>query len=561
MRTAFLRRDDEVGCISARYELRDRFAQQWQATSPELVDHLLRHKHFRDGLLARWTADDLHDAVLAIARLSASEAPQDLRETLRHWIDFLQEQNLLMSPEPRTELHAAIDAAATALAAGNLPFDHEPTFYAEWLPPMRVRDETAALAEGASTEGVERMRDLLTWLGTGRALAEFRDGSAEAEIGGTANDVILILHWAAAGELVEFEDDTVHRTETGTSLLRDKESLWERMWDTVVPALTESVSENDIPRAAARTPATDDEIVETVVETTLRHTYQHTDPVPFEWLVDTIAQRLHDQAAESDPVSESVRARVHVLLHFLHRALGMIGLVRTYSTTDPQQTERIRRAFPAGTDPDLTMVELLPVGVWAARHALARAGFVAPTVEEVAALPAEVMVLTVPNSPDDVVEDVIETWIEHRGARAACRELTELLGRVDDPVVRMLTLHALERTGRDGVEAAQELTDDPLAGPALRLWLQGRPGADSVRLHEDDELRMSLDAMALSAFADVGELLALFAQWSPDEQQQVLDQIRTSGHTGSADILRTLAGHSTEPELARAANDALRTLT
>lgn len=560
MRTAFLRSDDENACVNAQHELRDRFGQQGQG-APEIVGDLLRYKHSRDGLLARWSTDDLHHAVLATPRLSEAGTPRDVTGTLHHWIDFLYEQDLLMSPESRTELQAVIDTADTALEAGSLPLGQEPMSHAEWLPPMRVRDETAALAEGASTEGVQRMRSLLAWLDTGHALAEFRDGSAEAAIGGTADDVMLFLHWAAADELVEVEDDTVHRTESGTNILQDDELLWDRMWKTVVPAITEAVSDSDIPRAAARTPATDDEILEAVVDTTLRHTYSHTDPVPFEWLVDTVAQRLHDQAVKPDAGSGPVRARVHALLHFLLRALGTIGIVRTYSTTDPQRTERIRRASPAGTDPDLTMVELLPAGVWAARHMLTDAGFVAPTVEEVAALPAEVMVLTVPHSPDDVVEDVHETWIEHRGTRAASRELTQLLRRVDDPVVRMLALHALEGTGRDGVEAAQEVTDDPLAGPSVRLWLQGRPGADGVRLHEHDELRMSLDAMALSAFADVPELLALFAQWSPDEQQQVLDRIRTSGHTGSADILRILASNSTDPDLAGAANRALRTLT
>ena len=119
MRTAFIHGETERFEVS-RFELVTLFTQHHpDQVSAGLAMLLLRDKFARDGLLAHWTEDD-------VLRFVAGTAPREvllredwsrLPEFAHRWLDFLDEEGLLTG-DPLTELHAAVEAATPRYLAG-----------------------------------------------------------------------------------------------------------------------------------------------------------------------------------------------------------------------------------------------------------------------------------------------------------------------------------------------------------------------------------------------------------------------------------------------------------
>ena len=215
-------------------------------------------------------------------------------------------------------------------------------------------------------------------------------------------------------------------------------SLWTRLWKSF-PEL-EGVFADEHPDSVFADEDAD-AFAELLAEV-LCLLYSQSDAVPVELLVRSVAEALAETAATEDPGSEPVR---EVLERVLDQWESM-GALRRFTTSSPEQVALIGAVAPAGAESDRTVVELLPLGVWAARESLRESGFTAPTVDELLDEPAEVLALALATSPADVVEEVVAGWVERRGAPAAAAEIAALLRGVDDPAVRLNALVLLEHT-------------------------------------------------------------------------------------------------------------------
>ncbi|MFR9730545.1 hypothetical protein ACL03H_15075 [Saccharopolyspora sp. MS10] len=594
MRTVFPHGDGDRFAASAA-ALSERFGARPEV--PGLVDVLLRDKCARDGLLARWTAADL-------SRLLTEVVPRHLvlprwsavPELLHDWIDFLDAEGLLMAgSDPVRVLHAAIEAAAPAcLAAMADPAEWGPEkFWAlsarehgvevgaaaeferfvrrvddgevdldlellrgieeraereplpvpvRWLPPMRVPVEATPDVEAARTPIAGVMAALHRWAGRRRPLGDGVELGAELDC--PPELARLFAVWAQRVHLVRIIDDRVVPGAIGTALLAEPGVLWTRLWESF--ALLDEVTG---PESGAMDRLLDGEdVFPELVRAVLGALYAHTDALPFEQVVSLVLRAL----AEDDGEARPVLARV------VERVLGLwerMGVLRRYRTELPEAVARIE-AFAPGS-PDRTMVELLPLGVRAAHGSLRAFGFVAPTVPEAVALPAEVLVLVLPGSPPDVLEEVVSGWIAARGRAAAAAELGELLRRVDDPELRLGALWLLEHTGDEGVLVVRGLRSDPGCGAAARMWLRVRPGEREVELRPGDELVVALDAMAVTAQEDAAAFLAEFRTRSTPDQLTVLDELVRAEHARADLVLGVVAAEHPDEQVSRAARRCL----
>ncbi|WP_243790526.1 hypothetical protein [Saccharopolyspora gloriosae] len=601
MRTVFLHGDVDRFAATAA-ELSERFGAR--AEVPGLVDTLLRDKCARDGLLARWTTTD-------VTRLLTEVVPRHLvlprwsavPELLHDWVDFLAAERLLMSGSaPVPALHAAIDRAAPEyLAAMADPAEWGPEKFwslaarehgvdlgsdgafarfvesvddgvvdldrdllraieeraereglpvpAYWLPPMRVPDESTPDTEAARTGIVARMAELHGWIGAGRGKDEF--GDLAGALGCDLPAMRLTLEWAVRVHLVRVVGDRVVRSAISGALLAEPGVLWTRLWQMFV--LLDEVLDAEAEVLDGLLGGED--AFPEVVQAMLSALYTDTEAVPLEQVVSLVAHALaEDGAVEGETRAAVARVVVRVLDQW-----ELMGMLRRHATELPELLERIE-AFAPGGEADHTVIELMPLGVWAAHGALREFGFIAPTLDEVVESPAEVVVLALPGSPPDVVEEVVAAWVGSRGRAAASLELAELLRRVDDPEVRLGALWLLEHTGDEGVAAVLDLREDPVCGPAARMWLRVRPNGQEVELRDGDELVVALDTMVVTAREDTAAFLADFRTHTTPDQLAVLDEITRTGDARADLVLGVVAAEHPDERVSKAAKRCLNRL-
>lgn len=542
-------------------------------------------------------------------------------EYLHLWVDFLDDAELLVLGDSAVpELHAAIERAApvflaamaepaewgpekfwvvtmrehqvdqedenavegfhAAIEDGEIEVDEsvvddieerdalertsEPAF---WLPPAAVPEEEAPAIYAPGTEILGRMRALHEWVGAGRQLdadgepdaSEVDDLIAEAGLGDHFEAEILI-EWAKHADLVRVVSNRLVPTQISTGLLAEPGLLWTRLWQCFL-LLDELFGAE---AAEAGLPAEGAETFLGLVQEALCRLYSQTEEVPLELLVDLSLRSLREDAGLSAEHGESavddVLAQREVLRRTLRRVLGQwesMGAVRRFVTSQDEQLEVIDEAVLEGVEPDHTMLELTPLGMVAARGSVQAFGFIAPTVDEMVHHSAEVLVLATPAGSPDVIEEVLTAWIDQRGARQASSELAALLHRVDDPAVRLTALSFLEHTGQDGVTAALGLCEDPLAGPAVRMWLRTRPIPEEIPTRPGDELMFSLDGMAITAIDDADSFLIEFREQPTTDQIALIDDIPRTNHAKAGTVLEVIAeGHPDE----RVAGAARRSL-
>jgi hypothetical protein len=598
MRTAFIH--GEVDRFdAARDELVDRFAR----SRPELdagwlVESLLDDKFTRDGLLARWTEADLVRFLVGVVpRRLVVPRWSLVPDALHQWLDFLAEEGLLTSPSPVAELHAALDRAVPdylaamaeptewglekfwrttmcelgvdtddpqavaefydAVDAEEVDFDAEVFEEIErrnsdasaepalWLPPVDLTEVEPHRAVAANSPIMQRMRTVVEWVGDGqdpsdvdKLVAALGDSG-----GGDPAAADLLLEWAERAGLIRSAGDVLVPTLIAEPLLAEPELLWTRLWQRFV--LIDDVFHDELDGLSD-----DEDALPEIVQAALSLLYSRTDAVPLESMV-TMACDLLGTAEPAD--RESVRG---VMQRMLVQWEAMRA-VRCQVTTAPEEIEALEADLPDEVEADHTLVELLPPGQWAARGSLRAFGFQVPTVDDVVSCPAELLALVAADTPAEVQQVLIPRWIEQRGARQAGAELAALLRRVDDPTIRLAALGLLEHTGDDGVSAVRELVEDPIGGPAARMWLQSRPGSTENTARPGDELLFSLDGLAAALDEDVDLFLAEFSRQPEPEQLALVEEIAATDHGSAGDILAVLAEHHPEEAIATAAQAAL----
>lgn len=620
MRTVFVHGEVEQHA-EARELLVERFLRWRAGESADLVrefaELLLDDKLARDGLLARWTERDLERFLTEVVprRVALRSAWSAVPEFLRLWVEFLSETGMLVSGgSSLAELRAAVDRAEPDYLAamaepaawsmekfwaetmaehgvdvddeqevlgflelverGDVELDEEALEAVEerdaleddesqpayWLSPVSVLDGDTPGEQAPGTAVLSRMEALHGWVGEGRAL---RDGALDesdeddlaAALGGDEPvdrfEVELLLEWAQRAGVLRVAGGRLVRSSISAGLREQPGLLWTRLWE-VFPELDQVFAEQHPDSVFA---AEDGAAFTVVLAEALCVLYAQSDAVPVELMVRLLAEALAESSSD-DPDAEPVRPVLERLL----AQWESMGVLRRFATGDPDQLAVIESVAPAGQEADRTAVELLPLGSWAARKSLRESGFVAPTVDEMVEQPAEVVSLVLALSPPDVVEEVVTAWVEARGSAAASEEVAALLRSVDDPAVRLNAFGLLERTGQDGVAAAVALTGDPVAGPAARMWLQARPVPSEVPTQPGDDLKFSLDAMAVTLAADPEAFLAEFREQPTTSQIAVVDEIPRTGHARADQVLREIADEHPDGRVARAAQRALEQL-
>ncbi|GAA2814227.1 hypothetical protein [Saccharopolyspora taberi] len=591
MRTVFLHGEVEQ-YERARSALAERFAE-WSDGRPAcgLVEFLLDDKLSADGLLARWTEDDLRRFLVRSAprRLLLAEGWAAVPEFLAAWISFLDDTGLLTSDRPVRALLAAVERASPAylaamadpaewgadkfwsvvlhehgvdaddedavetffetLESGEVDVDEslaetveerdtaeaagEPAF---WLPPRHV--------EEVPLDVPARLRELHTRLASEQRRFDLDEVAGLLEV--DRFEAGLLVEWARQAGLVRVVGERLTPTHISAAVLAEPELLWTRLWQTFV-LLDEYFGGEPglLPEGG--------ELFGELVQAALCGLYSSTGAVALEHLVGAISDDVLDPVEESRDRSEALR-RTLVRMFDQWAALGV---VRTGVTTDAEQIAAIESAVPAGVTAERTVVQLTKPGLFAARGSLQAFGFVAPTVEDMAQYPVEVLVLALPESPPEVAEVLVSDWLGRLGARGGAQELAALLRRADDPAVRLAALWLLEQTGEEGVAVARDLADDPVAGPAVRMWLQARPSSDEVVARPGDELLLELDGMAVAVAGDAGRFLAEFQQRPTADQIALIDRIPETAHVGVPALLSVIAEEHPDESVAGAARRGL----
>lgn len=599
MRTAFIH--GEVDRFeAAREELIDAFDR----SRPELdagwlAGCLLDDKFTRDGLLACWTEEDLVRFLVEVVPRKLIVARWSLvPDFLHQWLGFLSEEGLLTSPSPLDELHEVVERAVPdylaamaeptewgvekfwgttmrelgvdaedpqavsaffdAVDAEEIDFDSEefeeierrdalesPSQPALWLPPIDLVHVEPHRAIAAESPIMQRIRTVLEWVGDGRDPSDVDElvAALAERCGDDAEDADLLLEWAERAGLVRSAGDLLVPTAIAEPLLAEPELLWTRLWQRFV--LIDDVFHTELDGLSEG----EDALLE-IVQAALSVLYSRTEAVPVELIVVMACDLL---AADEPEDREAVRGVVRRML----AQWEAMQAVRCHVTTAPEEIEALEEFVPDGVDADHTVVELLPPGLWAARESLRAFGFQVPAVDDLVGCPAELLALVVADASADVARVLIPQWIERLGAARASAELAALLRRVDDPTIRLAALGLLEHTGEDGVSAVRELTEDAVAGPAARMWLQARPTSTENTARPGDELLFSLDGMAAALDEDVDLFLAEFAQQPEPEQVELVKEIAATAHRSAGEILAVLAEHHAEEVVAAAAQAAL----
>lgn len=600
MRTAFIHGETEQFAV-AKAELITRCSghAEGEDIAPQ-ASCLLDGKFTRDGLLTWWSTEDVERYLLRWAPRELqlpdfSAAPRFLHA----WLDFLQEEGLLSTPDTPEELHEAVEDLTAAhkaamadpgewgaekfWAATMLEFgldtgdpeavlgfmtgvesgeidvdtdlaeqieerDDEVEQPAVWLPPVVLPEDDPQRAEAERTEALARAAAVVEWVGTGRPLDSDVSELAE-QLGTDGFETGALLEWVRQAGLLRVAGEQLVPSVVAGPLLAEPGLLWDELWRAVqqlADVLAEPLDELDDPAEA----------FSDVLRSVLTALYVREEPVAAEVLAETATELLtagaddedededeegdDEESEEESPEAEvdDVREVVRALLS-LWSALGAV------------------RALPDADDPEAEVVELTPLGIGAARETLRESGYRAPLADELIPYPAEVLALVAADADADVLGALVPEWIEFRGAEQAAEQLVALLRRVDDPGLRITALWLLEQVGEPGIEAAAGLAEDPVAGHAVRVWLQGRQEGTEVRLEADDELLFVLDGMSAVAEESPETVLEEFQEWTVDQQLAVVEKLPSSGHAGAGQLLAVLAELHPEERVARAADAAL----
>lgn len=619
MRTVFIQGEVEESA-AARAALAERFTW-WRGRDPDgihsaLAEVVLEDKLLRDGLLARCTESDLRRLLTEVlpGRLRLADNWLVVPAFLRSWVDFLEDEGLLMSEgSSRSDLHAVIDrwegdylsamadpmrwsmtkfwfltmrehgvdledeAAVeqffAAVEEDEVEVDRTVLEHLEereevepepvpavWLPPVAFAEQQAPIAEEETAPILARMRALVEWVGEGRGLDESgsleeteADELAARVSAADRSEVEVLVEWAQLADLLRAVGDRLVPSQISAGLLEHPDLLWSRLWqrfpllDELVGGLADELADDDEELLA------DGDVLPELVRDVLHALHSGGVALPLDLVADLGAR----SALDSEELSVSEHEVFRTLLRRVLNQWALLGVVRVSPTTDPEQIELVGSAMPEGVDVDPSEIELLPLGVRAAREGLQSAGFVVPTVAELAQQPAEVLVQAVLASPSPIAEPAIAAWVEHRGSKEASRALTSLLRRVDDPGTRLTALAVLERTEADGVAAVLDLCEDPIAGPAARVWLQSRSTPTDVAVRAGDELMLSLDSLAVTLADDVDEFLEQFRESSTPEQVALIDEVPRTNHASAGALLEAVARAHPDERVAGAAKRGL----
>ncbi|WP_186382534.1 hypothetical protein, partial [Amycolatopsis rhizosphaerae] len=487
--------------VSAALEFRDRAGGDLRQWSPWQVRTLMRQWFPRTVTLRETelpgVVPALHGMVDFLAEGSGRD-PADLHAEIdrgeaeflaamtderrfgmpKFWTARMLEHGVDLSDRDR------VRRFATEAAAGSVPFDRETATAILRRPPadMGFDEQPAmppvvlppperlpALAESARLTG--RLRAFVDWVGAGRSLTpnqrlrihdarelasllgldqRHRDGASS---GADLPEVALLVEWARAARAVRVAGDRLVPSDRPEAMLNRSLELWQRLFS-ALDRLGETVC-----ASAQDGPSVLGEVFDEVVRELWMCLYTAGGtPVPVELLVDLVRENLGEQFSVSRHplLGKMTDLMWRWELASVLGAMELLGAIESTVVSDPAEREQLVEL--SGTDdPDLTLVALTPLALWAVRESFLDAGFAAPDVHELLGLDAEELYDQLYEVSRPVLDTALGLWAAAREPAEAAGELARFAQEVPSPETRRFLKAGLAHTGDAGISEAHRL--------------------------------------------------------------------------------------------------------
>lgn len=440
------------------------------------------------------------------------------------------------------------------------------------LPPVSLRttDELTTLAATAPIS--IRLRAFVAWVGSGRTLtttkrlriADAKDLADRLDVdqpfllGARSSadlpDVSLLVEWARAARLVRVVKGKLVGVKSAAGLLNHPLDLWQRAFDTL-PDLGPAVCP---PTSHYESPSLVGLLLPDVTAAVWLSLYTAGGiPVPLEMLVE-ITRDAMVEPGTFDIGSLIVDVREMFWrrdLAAVLTAMELLGAVELTESTDAAERDKLIE-LSGNDEPDLTLVQLTPLGIWGARNALRAEGFEVPLVEDLAGEPVGVLCEALEHATPEVTDVALSAWVAARGEDAAAAELATFCADTPSASARLLAMNAMRHAGAAGVAAARRLRSaGGLAGAVATTWLIQHSGLDENDASEQ-ELLLSL-ADNLTAMSEHDMLIEQMTAQPVDEQVDLIRGLAATDHPDRSRLLDVVATEHPEQTVATAARNVL----
>jgi phosphoglycolate phosphatase-like HAD superfamily hydrolase len=436
------------------------------------------------------------------------------------------------------------------------------------LPPVRLPGAADLIAGAEASVLAAQLRTFVRWLGTGRALtgtgrltlADARelaglldvDAPYLATVRSSAElpAVSLVLHWALAARLVRTVKGRLLPVKRAAPLLDRPVELWQRAF----AALDELGGH----LGGAELPYPGPSLLRWALGDMLAalwlglYTAGGT-PIPVELVHDLVQTTISEEygfagASLTEEVERQLwRRDVDTMLD----ALTTLGAVHCAVSTDPDDRAKIME-LSGRADPDTTLVELTPIGLWAVNQQLREQGLSAPAVGELAGASIDAVCGRLRDAAPDVLEAELDAWVRARDADSAAAELDRFLTAATEPWQRLFGLLALTRAGASGVAVGHRIrSGGGLLAAAVTPWLVDCGELDPAAVPEA-ELVLGL-AEHLAALHGLGYLIAELTGRPVAEQVELVRQLGTADHPHRLALLDEIAAEHPDRAVARTA--------
>lgn len=345
-------------------------------------------------------------------------------------------------------------------------FDEQPAMPPVVLPPP---ERLPALAESARLTG--RLRAFADWLGEGRPLTpnqrlriddardlasllgldqRHRDGASS---GADLPEVALLVEWARAAGVVRVAADRLVPAGTPAALLNRPLELWQHAFS-ALDRLGETVC-----ATTEDGPSVLGEVFDEVVRQLWRCLYTAGGTaIPVELLVELIRENLGEQfsVARHPLLGKMTDLMWRWELASVLGAMELLGAIESSVVSEPGERERLVE-LSGIEEPDLTLVALTPLAIWAVRESLVDAGFAAPDVHELTGIDAKDLYEHLYQAPQPIVDTALALWAGVRKPADAAAELARFAQEAPSPGTRRFLKAGLAHTGDAGIAEARRL--------------------------------------------------------------------------------------------------------
>lgn len=227
------------------------------------------------------------------------------------------------------------------------------------------------------------------------------------------------------------------------------------------------------------------------------------------------------------------------------------------AVADPMLRELLSSLTGLGAvDIDGEEVRITPLGTFGLCQWFESVGIGAPSVESLSEATAmQLLELGRDLDGPDELQEFFGEWVSARGEQEASEELS-VLAREGDRDQRSAAFALLDQIGDAAGPAVRRLLDEPLLRPRAVVWLSLR-GLDGPEPTPAEMQWAAVEALTELLELEPPELDAVLgsvtAQGGSGEMSAMLEQLGSSDHPQTVEVLELLAEHHPDPKAAKTA--------